>query len=109
MNSQISDYVSQLLASDESQAYSCDTVSSSVHLVNAPIPEALFHDLKALAAIYKRDANCIAGDMLTIALNQALSQLPQQAAENLKSVREAYDKDEAAKLIESSQYDAGGT
>ena len=109
METQISQYVSQLLAVDGSKEYSCDMVSSSVHQVHAPIPRELFHELKALSAVYKRDSNCVAGDLLTIALKEALSDLPDDVKRHVDNARREYERDEVAQLMESVEYDAGGT
>ncbi|OMH39114.1 hypothetical protein [Motiliproteus sp. MSK22-1] len=109
MSNQISQYISELLASDGTGDYSCDMVSSSVHQVHAPIPTELFHELKALSAVYKRDSNCVAGDLLTIALKEALSSLPDKVRNNIRKAREEYEQDEVAHLMEAAEYDAGGT
>ena len=109
MNNQISQYVSELLAGDGSENYSCDMVSSSVHQVHAPIPTDLFHELKALSAVYKRDSNCVAGDLLTIALRETLSSLPDEVRNNIQKARVDYEQDQVAHLMEAAEYDAGGT
>ncbi len=109
MKNQVSEYIRELISEDSSRSYSCDMTSSSVHQVHAPIPTDLFHELKALAAVYKRDANCVAGDLLTLALQDAMNALPAETRAHLQKVREAYEKEEVAHLMESVEYDAGGT
>ncbi len=109
MNTQISGYIKRLLTAEGSQNPHCDMTSSSVHPMHVPIPTDLHHQLKALAAAYHRDANCIAGDLLTIVLTEALSTLPEEVRNQLDKARKEYERDQSTKLMESVSYDAGGT
>jgi len=109
MDTQIAQYVNQLLAVDGSASPHCDMVSSSVHQVHAPVPTELYHELKALAAVYQRDSNCVAGDLLTIALKETIEELPNDVKKHMHHLREEYEREHVTRTMESVEYDAGGT
>lgn len=89
--------------------YSCDMTSSSVQLVNAPIPTDLFLELKAMASDINLDANCLAGELLSIAIQEALDSLAEEDRHHLKSIKVASQQAAANKRMEDQVYDAGAT
>ena len=84
-------------------------VSSAVHQISAPIPAELYKQLKAMAADYNYDANCVAGDLLSIALTQALACLSDEDAQHVVKVRNTYQQGEMQCHQEVTRFDAGGT
>ncbi len=109
MNSEIVRLMDDLCDTGKAHEASCDLSSSSVQTVAAPVPTELYNELKTLATIYKRDTNCIAGDLLTIALKEALSGLPEAERKNLSEVRKQSELQDAMRHMEEQRFDAGGT
>jgi len=109
MSSQISTLVTKLRTGAPTPELNRDTESSVVHLVHIPVPTDLFHELKTMSAVYGVDSNSLAGELLTIALSEALESLPKDEQGRLKGVREAYEHEEHLRQDEELRYDAGGT
>lgn len=110
MENQIRQLVNKLCAGKQTDAaMSCDSTSSAVHLVQAPIPEELYKQLQTMAAVYKKDANCIGGELLTIALKEALNQLPAEEHKLLDSVRVNSEQQYISRHMENLRYDAGAS
>jgi len=109
MSSQITTLMTKLRAGNQSPELNRDSESSVVHLVHIPVPTDLFHELKTMSAVYGVDSNSLAGELLTIALREALSSLPKDEQGRLKGVREAYEQEEHLRQNEELRYDAGGT
>ena len=109
MNSEIQQLMSLLCSHDSLLHPACDLHSSSVKTLNAPVATDLFNDLQTLAEIYNRDANCIAGDLLTIAMKEAFSHLSQEQLNHLHSIRQTNERAEAVKHMEEQRFDHGCT
>ena len=109
MSGQITTLMSKVRAGDQPPELNRDTESSVVHLVHIPVPTDLFHELKTMSAVYGVDSNSLAGELLTIALREALGSLPKDEHGRLKGVREAYEHEEHLRQNEELRYDAGGT
>lgn len=109
MNAEIGKLMDQLCNPDSEFSVSCDLTSSSVRQVGAPIDTALYHDLKTLAAFYRKDENCIAGELLTIALKEAFSMLSEEQREHLKVEQISFERQSAERHMEQQRYDPGCT
>ena len=109
MNDPISEYIKKLTDKNTPHENSCDMISSSVHQISVPIPAELFKQLKAMSAEYKRDAECVAGELLTISLRQAMAALSIEDIEHLTDIRLAYQNHEMENQEEATGFDAGGT
>lgn len=109
MSSKIDMLMTKLRAGDQTSELNCDTESSVVHLVHIPVPTDLFRELKAMSAVYEVDSNILAGELLTIALREALDVLPKDEQDRLKELREAYEQQVHLRQNEELRYDAGGT
>jgi hypothetical protein len=109
MNNSISDHINYLRDVTQTHQYSCDTTSSSVRLVHAPIPVELYSDLLIMASEFKRDPNCLAGDLLPIAIYQAFDSLSGDEKARLKGLEVVDNNEQAIKHVEDCKYDWGGT
>ncbi len=109
MESKITQFVKQLLAEKQAETPHCDISSSQIHLINTPISTELFHELESISSEYHRDINCLAGDLLALALKEAIEHIPRKEKAHLDKVRHAHEVEEAEQLKEQSVYDAGGT
>ncbi len=109
MNTDISRLMERLCDSQNPQPASCDIHSSSVKTVATPVPTDLYQDLQTLAVLYQRDASCIAGDLLTIALKAALSELPDEERRKIGEARKEAELQAALRHMEEQRYDAGCT
>ncbi len=109
MNTQIAQVIEKLRSRQSATGPSCDLSSSSVQSIKAPVPIELYQQLKTMAVVYNRDMNCIAGDLLTLALRDALACLTDEEHEHLETVRKAMERDEVLKHMEEQRYDPGCT
>lgn len=109
MSSLISEYMEQLCHEKDANTQSCDNRSSSVQVLNAPVPTELFDELQTLATVYNGDAHCIAGNLLSIALTEAFKSLPDDERAHLLNVRQAAEREAARKHMEDAKYDPGCT
>ncbi len=110
MENQINNLVNKLYAGKQADvAISCDTTSSAVHLVQAPISEDLYQQLQTMSVVYKKDANCLGGELLIIALQELLDALPAEEHELLHSVRAHAEQQYISRHMEELRYDAGAT
>ena len=107
MESEISRYVGGLYADRKAHEYSCDLISSTVHQINAPIPVELYSDLQAMSRSFRRDINCLAGDLLSMAVKEAVDSLPKNEQHMLKKIQVALEKKEIKQHLDEQQYDAG--
>ena len=108
MNTEIDQYALNLISGDPGPA-NCDMTSSCVHLVQAPISNELFNDLKAVAAMHGRDARCIAGDLLSLAVKDMFASMPEGKFEEIEATRKEYDKKAAQKHMDEQFFNAGGS
>lgn len=109
MNGQISSYMDRLRHDKDVSAASCDSRSSSVQVLKAPVPTNLYDKLNTLALIYHGDAQCIAGDLLTIALNEAFACMTDDERHHLNEVRERVEREAARRHMEEARFDPGCT
>lgn len=109
MNTEIGKLMDQLCNQSSEHNPSCDLSSSSVQQVGAPIATDMYNDLQTLATIYNKDADCIAGELLTIALREAFTTLSQEQLDHLRDVRQQNERQNADKHMEEQRYDAGCT
>ncbi|MEH6578684.1 MAG: hypothetical protein V7731_16600 [Amphritea sp.] len=109
MNSDITRLMDDLCDTSKPHEASCDIHSSSVQTVATPVPTDLYNDLETLATVYKRDASCIAGDLLTIALKEAFSGLSETEFKQLRETRKQAEQQDALRHMEEQRFDAGCT
>ena len=98
-----------LLDQGTADAYSCDMRSSSVRTVAGPIPVALARDLDALASLYRRDAACLAGDLLAAAVEDVISALPDAMQAQIRQTKASHASEEMESHREALRWDSGGT
>ncbi len=109
MNTQINELVEKLRSSGEDAGPHCDLSSSSVKSVKTPIPTELYDQLKTMSLVYNKELSCIAGELLEVALQEALECFTKEEREQLETVRKAVAQDEALQHMEDQRYDAGCT
>jgi len=109
MHTEIGKLMDQLCSTNSDAMASCDLTSSTVQQLHAPVDINLYNDLQTLAAMYRKDANCIAGDLLTIALREAFASMSQDQIDHLKDVRLKNEQLSAQKHMEEQRFDAGCT
>ncbi len=91
MQTQLEHFVDELCASPVPEAYSCDLNSSSIRAIKTPIPTALSRDLQALGAIFGRDPACLAGDLLSVAIQETIAHLPEHLRKRLADIKRQTD------------------
>lgn len=109
MKSKITQYIENLCSQKVADNVHCDITSSKIKLVSAPIPSNLYRELEIISSEYKRDLNCLAGDLLTLALEEVVEHIPTAEKTHLDEVKRARDSKRAETLREQCVFDAGGT
>ena len=109
MESHIPPHIDKLYAEKQAGNFSCDMTSSSVQLINAPIPSKLFKELQAMASEVNKDASCLAGELLGIAIQEALDSLPENNLRQLESIMLASQQASVNKTMNDAIYDPGAT
>ena len=109
MNSRVIYLVDRLSSNAQLFDKSCDLHSSAIKLVNAPVPTQLLQELEAMSDVYRRDANCLAGDLLTAALEDALDHLSLGEKNHLDGVVRAHNYNNAKRAMKSCEFDAGAS
>lgn len=109
MKNKIVQYIEKLSIKKHAENPYCDISSSRIQMVKVPIPTELFHELETIASEYQRDIQCLAGDFLTLALEEAIANIPKKEKERLYLVRRQHECEEAEHHKELCQYSAGGT
>lgn len=109
MNTHIVEVVEKLRSSGESSGMHCDLSSSSVKNVKTPIPTELYDQLKTMELVYNKDMNCIAAELLEVALGEALQCFSEEELEQLETVRKAVEKEAVLRHLKEQRYDAGCT
>jgi len=109
MKTKIPQLIEKLCDEKHAGSAHCDVASSQVRLVNIPIPIHLFHELETIASEYNRDLNCLAGDFLTLALEEAIEHIPMQEKAHLHNVMHSHEHVEAELQKQHCNYDAGGS
>jgi len=109
MESRITQLIEKLCAEKHAESAHCDVSSSRVHMVNAPISAELFYELETISSEYNRDINCLAGDFLTLALEEAIEHIPRKEKAHLDDARHEHELEDAKLHKDQRNYDAGGT
>ncbi len=109
MSNKINELISGLRAGGKTVEIEHDASSSLMHVVHVPIPTNLFSELKAMSAVFDVDSNDLAGELLAIALKEAIDAHPQDELERLREIREVYEKEQIKQSMDKAQYNSGGT
>lgn len=109
MKTKITQLIEKLCAEKHAEKAHCDVSSSRVHMVTAPIPAELFHELEVISSEYNHDINCLAGDLLTLALEEAIEHIPREEKARLDDVRHEHELEDAKLHKDQCAFDAGGT
>jgi hypothetical protein len=107
MSDNIAGLISDLCDESQTHEKSCDVTSSSIRVVHVPVPADLHRDLQIISAEFKRDLNCLAGDLLTIAIREAFASLPKEEQSRLKGLEVTTAKQDSMQQMEACKYDAG--
>ena len=106
MNSHLTGLLAQLYG-NRTIEYSCDTHSSLIRTVKSPVPVQLTLDLAALAELLQRDLVCLSGDLLSAAIQDAISQLSPERKIQWEEIKTAQAQAERKNQLESIWWDAG--
>ena len=109
MKNKIVQYIEKLYTEKLADSAHCDISSSRIQMVKTPIPTELFHELETMASEYQRDLQCLAGDLLTLALEEAMANIPKNEKDRLYLVRRQHEFEEAEHHKELCRFSAGGT
>jgi len=109
MESHIPPHIDKLYAKKQTGNFSGDMISSSIQLVNAPIPTTLFKELQAIASEVNKDVSCLAGELLSIAIQEALDSVPENHLRQLESIIFASQQAYANNRMNDDVYDPGAT
>ncbi len=109
MKNKITLLIEKLCAEKHADTAHCDISSSQIHMVNTPLPVHLFHELETIATEYNRDVYCLAGDFLTLALEEAMEHIPKREKEHLDDVLHEHEAEEVAWQKDHCNFDAGGS
>lgn len=109
MKTPVTEYVEKLCKEKHAEASHCDISSSRIHMVNTPIPTELYNQLEVMAEEYKRDINCLAGDFLTMALEEAFAHIPKQEQDYLDESMHMHQKAHFSYQQGHCSFDAGGS
>ncbi len=109
MKSKITQLIEKLCADKHTGSTHCDVTSSSIKTVNTPIPTELFHELEAISSEYNRDIHCLAGDLLALALEEAIENIPREEKFHLEEVRRLHEIEEVELHNRQCQFNAGGS
>ncbi len=108
MKTKITQLIEKLCEEKHAESVHCDIASSQVRLVEVPIPVHLFHELETISAEYNRDLNCLAGDFLKLALEEAIIHIPNQEKVHLDEVMNSREHEKVKSQKNHCNYDAGG-
>jgi hypothetical protein len=109
MKNKIIQYIEKLYTTKHADSAHCDVSSSRIQMVKVPIPTELYHELETISSEYHRDLQCLAGDFLTFALEEAIASIPKQEKNRLYLVRKQREHEEAEHHKELCRFSAGGT
>jgi hypothetical protein len=109
MKSKIGQYIENLCSEKGADNLHCDITSSKIQMVNVPIPANLFQELEIISSEYKRDINCLAGDFLTLALEEVIEHIPSEEKTHLDEIKRARELKHTEMLKTQCVFDAGGT
>ena len=109
METRITQLIEKLCAEKHADAQHCEMNSPNVHVVHTPIPVELYRQLETISSEYDRDVNCLAGDLLTLALEEAIEHIPSEENIRLGAIRHMQDVQAAESQRRRFEFDAGGT
>ncbi len=109
MNSRVVHLMDRLSSGAYHFDKSCDLHSSAIKLVNTPIPSQLFQELAAMSDVYRRDTDCLAGDLLTAAVEDALDHLSLGEKNHLDGMIRAQEFKDAERVKKNCEFDAGAS
>jgi len=109
MTNHITELMDTLRSKNEYAEIKHNPASSLMHTVHVTIPTNLFNEMKTMSAVYGVESNDLAGELLTIALKDAINALPEDEHERLREIRESYEKQQIQQSMARAQYNAGGT
>ncbi|MEH6616995.1 MAG: hypothetical protein V7699_04085 [Porticoccus sp.] len=109
MKTKIAQLIEKLCAEKHSEIIHCDVSSSRVQMLNIPISIELFRMLKAISLEYNHDANCLAGDILTIALEEAIEHIPREEKTRLDEAIHEHEREDTIRTKKFREFDPGGT
>ncbi len=69
----------------------------------------LYHELEVISSEYGRDLNGLAGDFLSLALEEAIQHIPKTEKSHLDEVRHLHEIEHNEHHNQACNYDAGGT
>lgn len=108
MGEQINKVAARLLSS-AAASFSCDTQSSSVRTLSGPVPVDLARTLEAMASLHHCDTACLTGELLTAAIQDIVSALPQASRERIRQTKADQANAEAEAHDEALSWDPGRT
>lgn len=109
MESQLEHFVDQLCSNPVPDSYSCDISSSSIRTIKTPIPTMLSRELQALGAVFGRDPVCLAGDLLSIAIQETIAHLPEHLQIRLAETKARAEQARQSELRDADWCETGGT
>lgn len=109
MKEKIQLFIEKLIAARDEGDPHCDISSSQVQSVTTPVPIGLYRELEAIASEYNCDINCLAGDLLSIALEEAVVLIPAKQKDHMREFQHDHEVEEAQVHAEDCQFDAGGS
>lgn len=109
MKNKITQYIETLYTEKHAKSAHCDLTSSNIKMVNVPIPTDLFNELEVISSEYGRDINCMAGDLLTFALEEAIEHIPMEEKKYLEDVKRNHEREIVDIHKRQAEFNVGGT
>lgn len=109
MDIQLERYIETRSNMPETDGYSCDTQSSSVRVVKIPIPATLERDLQALGAMFGYDPACLGGDLLAIAIQASIDNLPSKLHHRFSETKNRLEQARITRMKIVDWCETGGT
>lgn len=109
MKSRITQLIDKICAEKNDDVIHCDVHSSRFHKVTTQIPVNLYRQLETIASEYHQDLERLAGDFLTLALEEAIEHLPKEEKTHLDMARRQHEREVFDQIKERCAFDAGGT
>jgi len=109
MKSRITQLIDKICAEQNDEIIRCDVHSSKFHKVTTQVPIELYRELEVIAAEYNRDLDQLAGEFLTLALEEAIEHIPKEARTHLQQAKHQREHAILEQIKERCAFDAGGT